>query len=159
LEIKTPQDTLTIDPIAMNIVNRVAAGAQLNGTLQFEGGLLVQGEISGDITVNGRLIIWAGGVVRGRIKVMGDFYLFGQLGAPAASAEDTILKCVGMAYVANTGVATGTLLASKLTLYDGADLQGPFRTLKPADNVPILRQVRASPVTAAVRPGRSRQVP
>ncbi len=159
MEIKTPQDTLTIDPIAMNIVNRVAAGAQLNGTLQFEGGLLVQGEISGDITVNGRLIIWAGGVVRGRIKVMGDFYLFGQLGASSASAEDTVLKCVGMAYVANTGVATGTLLASKLTLYDGADLQGPFRTLKPADNVPILRQVRAGPVNAAVRPDRSRQVP
>ena len=154
MEIKTPQDTLTIDPIAMNVVNRVAAGTQLNGSLQFEGGLLVQGDLSGDIQVNGRLIVWGGGVVRGRIRVSGDFYLFGQLGAPDASAEDTVLKCMGTAYVTNTGVATGTLQAARLTLYDGADLQGPFKTLKAADKVPVLRQVRAGPVNAAAKPNR-----
>ena len=154
MEIKTPQDTLTIDPIAMNVVNRVAAGTQLNGTLQFEGGLLVQGDISGDIQVNGRLIVWGGGVVRGRIRVMGDLYLFGRLGAPDASAEDTILKCMGIAYVANTGVATGTLLATRLTLYEGADLQGPFKTLKPADKVPMLRRVPTRPVVTTVKPNR-----
>jgi hypothetical protein len=141
VDLKTPQDTLTLDPIAMNVVNRVAAGTHLDGKLQFEGGLLVQGDISGDIRVNGRLIIWTGGVVRGRIWVTGDLYLFGQLGAPSASPQDTIVKCLGMAYVANTGVATGTLMASRLKLYDGADLQGPFQTLKLADNVPVLSDV------------------
>ena len=73
---KLPQDTLTIDPIAMNVVNRVAAGSRLAGDLQFDGGLLVQGEISGQIRVNGRLIIWKGGVVRGTVHVQGDLYLF-----------------------------------------------------------------------------------
>ena len=34
---KTPQDTLTIDPLAMNIVNRVAAGCDLSGDLNFDG--------------------------------------------------------------------------------------------------------------------------
>lgn len=141
---KTPQDTLEIDPIAMNVVNRVAAGTHLGGDLKFEGGLLVQGEVSGNVRVNGRLIIWTGGVVRGQVWVTGDLYLFGRLGAPSASPQDTVMKCMGMAYVANTGVATGTLMASRLKLYDGADLQGPFQTLKLADKVPVLNDIVAT---------------
>ena len=143
LAVNTPQDTLEIDPIAMNVVNRVASGTQLLGDLQFEGGLLVQGEVSGDVRVNGHLIIWTGGIVSGQIWVTGDLYLFGQLGAPSASPHDTIMKCMGMAYVANTGVASGTLMASRLKLYDGADLQGPFKTLKLADKVPVLNDIVA----------------
>ena len=64
------QDTLTIDPIAMYVINRVAAGSVLSGELEFEGGLLVQGAIAGNIRVRGRLIIWTGGVVRGRVQVV-----------------------------------------------------------------------------------------
>ena len=104
----------------------------------------MQGELSGDIRVNGRLIIWTGGVVRGQIWVTGDLYLFGRLGSPSAGPQDTVMKCMGMAYVANTGVATGTLMASRLKLYDGADLQGPFQTLKLADKVPVLNDVVAN---------------
>ena len=152
MDLNPPQDTLTLDPVAMNVVNRVAEGTHLGGDLKFEGGLLVQGEISGDIRVNGRLIIWTGGVVRGRIWVTGDLYLFGQLGAPNAGPQDTVVKCLGMAYVASTGVATGTLMASRLKLYDGADLQGPFKTLKLADNVPVLHDVVADSSNAASSP-------
>lgn len=141
LELKTPQDTLTIDPVAMNVVNRVAAGTRLQGNLQFDGGLLVQGEMQGDIRVNGHLIVWNGGVVRGQVWVTGDLYLFGQLGAAQASPTETVMKCMGMAYVADTAVATGTLMASRLKLYDGADLQGPFQTLKLADKVPVLSDI------------------
>jgi hypothetical protein len=32
----------TIDPVAMNVVNRVAVGGKLHGELEFNGGLLVQ---------------------------------------------------------------------------------------------------------------------
>jgi len=140
VELKTAQDTLTIDPIAMNVVNRVAAGTVLSGDLQFDGGLLVQGEISGNIRVNGRLIIWTGGVVRGRIRAQGDLYLFGQLGDVGASPHETSLECEGMAYVSKTGVSTGTLLARRLQLYEGADLRGPFKTLKRGDNLPVLHE-------------------
>jgi len=128
--VKAPQDTLTIDPIAMNVVSRVAAGSVLSGELTFEGGLLVQGEVSGHLRVNGRLIVWAGGVVRGRVEVSGDFYLFGRLGDHGADAQATHLACLGMAFVSKTGVSTGTLEAGRLQLYEGADLQGPFKTLK-----------------------------
>ena len=145
MELKTPQDTLTLDPIAMNVVNRVAAGTRLEGDLQFDGGLLVQGEIAGHIRVNGRLIVWTGGVVRGRIRVTGDLYLFGQLGSPGADAHDTSLECQGMAYVSKTGVSTGTLMARRLQLYEGADLQGPFKTLKLGDNLPVLHDVHIEP--------------
>ncbi len=125
------QDTLTIDPIAMAIVSRVAAGSALSGELEFEGGLLVQGALSGNIHVRGRLIVWTGGSVRGRVKVDGDLYLFGQLGAAGAAPHDTTLECQGAVYVSRTGVSTGTLLARRLQLYEGASLQGPFKTLKP----------------------------
>lgn len=134
-----PQDTITLDPIAMNVVNRVAAGSHVAGTLEFDGGLLVQGEISGDIRVNGRLIVWTDGIVRGRVQVMGDLYLFGRLGAANASDQETVVKCLGMAYIASTGVATATLYAKRLKLYDGADLQGPFRTINLAD-LPVLHE-------------------
>lgn len=145
MDLKSPQDTLTIDPIAMNVVNRVAAGSRLAGELEFEGGLLVQGELSGNIRVNGRLIVWTGGIVRGRIRVFGDIYLFGRLGATGAHPSETSLECHGMAYVSKTGVSTGTLLARRLQLYEGADLQGPFKTLKLGDNLPVLHEVHADP--------------
>jgi cytoskeletal protein CcmA (bactofilin family) len=128
--VKPPQDMLTIDPIAMNVVNRVAPGSVLSGELTFDGGLLVQGEVSGHIRVNGRLIVWTGGVVRGRVEVSGDFYLFGRLGDAGADVLATHLACQGMAFVSKTGVSTGSLEARRLQLYEGADLQGPFKTLK-----------------------------
>jgi len=138
MEMKTPQDMLTLDPIAMNVINRVAAGSVLDGDLRFDGGLLVQGEIAGRIQVHGRLIVWAGGVVRGRVRVHGDVYLFGQLGASDGDPHDSSLECQGMAYVAKTGVSTGTLMARRLQLYEGADLKGPFKTLKAGHQLPVL---------------------
>lgn len=135
---KTTEDVLTIDPVAMNVINRVAAGSSISGQLNFEGGVLVQGEVSGNVEVRGRLIVWAGGVVHGNIHVWGDLYLFGQLGQPNAPAADTVITCMGTAYVAHTGVSTGMLTAQRLRLYEGADLQGPFRTLKPNEGLPVL---------------------
>ncbi len=139
---KALQDTLTIDPIAMGVVNRVAPGARLSGELHFEGGLLVQGDVHGQLRVNGPLIVWKGGAVRGRIRVQGDLFLFGHLGAEEGSPTDTYLECLGMAYVSQTGVSTGTLMARRLQLYDGADLRGPFKTLKLGSNLPVLQEVQ-----------------
>jgi cytoskeletal protein CcmA (bactofilin family) len=139
--LKPPQDFLTLDPIAMNVVNRVAPGCKLDGKLRFDGGLLVQGELSGHIRVNGPLIIWNGGLVRGRIRVRGDFYLFGQLGDVDAEASDTSIECTGMVCVAQTGLSTGTLFARRLQLYEGANVQGPFKTLRAGQELPILSDV------------------
>ena len=51
-----------------------------------------------------------------------------------------------MAYVSQTAVSTGTLMARRLQLYEGADLQGPFKTLKLGDNLPVLHDVQPPPV-------------
>ena len=157
----TPQDTLTIDPVAMNVVSRVAAGCRLTGEHRFEGGVLVQGTLGGRTVVHGKLIVWQGALVQGHVKVVGDLYLFGQLGQPGAEPDATVLQCTGTAYVASTGVSTGTLTARRLQLYEGADLQGPFRTLPKGDKsdagpsaAPLLHPARpAGSAGTAAAPG------
>lgn len=139
-----PQDTLTIDPVAMNVTNRIAAGSVMSGEQQFEGGVLVQGSLGGVTRIHGRLIVWAGGLAKGRLVVMGDLYLFGQLGDPAGDAHDTQLECMGTAYVASTATSTGTLMAQRLRLYEGANLQGPFKTLKSSRALPVLSEELSS---------------
>lgn len=145
----TRQDTLTIDPIAMNVVNRVAAQTQLDGELRFAGGVLVQGQLGGDVWIQGPLIVWGKGVVTGRVRVMGDLYLFGNLGAADGAVHDTVIECHGVAYVASTAVATGTLLAASMQMYDGADLRGAFRTLKDLEKLPTLSEPLAPAGSAA----------
>lgn len=138
---KPSQDVLTIDPIAMNVVNRISAGSLLSGEYAFKGGLLVQGEIHGELETRGRLIIWAGGQVSGRIKIWGDLYVFGQLGIPGLPEDATVVECLGTAYIASTGISSGTLLAHRIRMYDGAQLQGPFKTLKEDTLLPKLSEL------------------
>lgn len=140
----TSQDVLTIDPIAMNVVNRVSAGSRLAGEYAFQGGLLVQGEIHGELETRGRLIIWAGGQVSGHIKIWGDLYVFGQLGIPGLPEDATVVECLGTAYIASTGISSGTLLAHRVRMYDGAQLQGPFKTLKEDTFLPKLNELANS---------------
>lgn len=125
------QDTLVIDPVKMNIINRVSLGCGLSGRLHFEGGLLLQGQLDGEGTVHGPLVVWPGGRLCGRFEVHGELYLLGQLGADTDTVDEaTVVLCQGTVYVASTGVSTGSLSASRLRMYDGAVLQGPFRTLR-----------------------------
>jgi len=128
--VREDQDVFTFDPVAMHVVNRVASGSRLQGQQHYEGGLLVQGEVSGEVCVQGTLVIWSGGVVLGDWRVSGDVFLLGTLGSLEAAATASRLECLGTVYVTASGVSNGTLLARQLRLYDGADLRGPFHTLK-----------------------------
>lgn len=136
-----PQDVLTIDPVAMNVLNRVAAGSQLDGDCLYQGGLLVQGDVKGTLDVRGCLIVWGGAKVSGRIKIWGDLYLFGQLGLALDTDSTTIVECMGTAYIASTGISRGALFAHRIRMYDGAQLQGPFKTLKRSVALPELHDV------------------
>lgn len=137
-----PQDTLVIDPVRLHIVNRIAADTLLAGDFHFKGGLLLQGSLHGQGEIAGRLVVWHGARLVGRFRVMGDLYVFGALGHPAESEDEvddqTEIECQGTAYVASTAVSTGTLIAGKLRMYDGAILQGPFRTLRASRSLPVL---------------------
>src|SRR5204863_800466 len=52
------QDTLVIDPVKMNIVNRIAADTVMAGDFLFKGGLLLQGTLQGVGEIAGRLVVW-----------------------------------------------------------------------------------------------------
>ena len=136
------QDTLVIDPVKMNIVNRIAADTVLAGDFLFKGGLLLQGTLHGVGEIAGRLVVWHDARLIGRFRILGDLYLLGQLGEATETEDDvdegTEVECQGTAYVASSGVSTGTLIAAKLRMYDGAVLQGPFRTLRQGQSLPIL---------------------
>lgn len=141
MDLKGTPDALLLDPVAMNIVNRVAAGCRLDGRLRFAGGLLVQGEVAGELRVDGPLVIWAGGRVRGHVRVRGDLYVFGLLGDADADPAATTVECSGMVCIAESGLSTATLLARRLQLYEGALVQGPFTTLRADQELPVLDEV------------------
>ncbi len=132
-----PQDNLVIDPLAMNIVNRIAPESSINGDVTYQGGVLLQGTLSGRGHVFGRLIVWHGAQLQGHFRVMGDLYVFGRVGS-AANGNQTVIECMGTAYIANTAVSTGTISAQRLRLYEGAELQGPFKTIKNIHSLPEL---------------------
>lgn len=135
----TPQlDNLVIDPLGMNIVNRVAPESKLQGDVFFSGGVLVQGDLAGKGQVQGRMVVWHGAQVSGHFRVVGDLYVFGRIGAIDADAKNTVIECLGTAYIASTASTTGTITAQRLRLYEGADLQGPFRTIKNIQSLPEL---------------------
>jgi cytoskeletal protein CcmA (bactofilin family) len=132
------QDNLIIDPLGMNIVNRIAPESVMQGDVSFSGGLLVQGHLGGAGLVMGRLVVWHGAQVQGHFRVIGDLYVFGRIGAEGADATDTVIECMGTAYIASTAATTGTITAQRLRLYEGADLQGPFKTVKNIQSLPEL---------------------
>ncbi|MFZ2988593.1 bactofilin family protein [Ideonella sp.] len=139
------QDTLIIDPVQMNIVNRVAEGCHLNGEFQFKGGLLLQGKLSGQGEIAGKLVIWNTGQLQGQFRVLGDLIVLGQLGAEALADGQladaaTRIECLGTVFVASTGVCTGSLSASRLRLYEGGVMHGPFRTLRHERSLPVLHE-------------------
>jgi cytoskeletal protein CcmA (bactofilin family) len=132
------QDNLVIDPVGMNIVNRIAPESTLRGDVSFTGGVLVQGQLSGAGTVMGRMVVWHGAQVQGHYRVYGDLYVFGRIGVVDGDANSTVIECMGTAYIASTASSTGTITAQRLRLYEGADLQGPFKTIKNIQALPEL---------------------
>ena len=133
-------DTLVLDPVKMNIINRVAEGTHLVGQLAFKGGLLLQGSLEGRGEIAGRLVIWHTGQLRGRFRVLGDLVVLGHLGGATDDVDkDTEVECQGTAYVASSGISTGTIIATRLRMYDGATLQGAFKTLRSEASLPVLK--------------------
>lgn len=132
--------TLVLDPRRLNIVNRVANGSELAGDIQFRGGVLLQGRLTGKGEVAGPLVIWGSGQLCGHWRVLGDVYLLGRLGDDADPRDTaSTLECQGTVFIAASGVSTGTLFASRLRMSEGATLLGPFRTLPNGQTLPVLR--------------------
>lgn len=126
------EETIIIDPVGMNIVNRVAAGTKLRGVFSFAGGLLVQGELLGDVQVTGGpLVLMQEGVMSGEITCDQDAYLFGKINVKE-NGDYSEVTATGAAFLAATLVAKANITSAKVRTYDGTDVDGRFRTLKRA---------------------------
>lgn len=122
-------ETIVIDPVGMNIVNRVAPGTVLEGNTTWNGGLLVQGTVKGTIKVTGGpLVLMDTGVIAGSILCLGDVFLFGTI---EHAGEDKMSKVEssGIAFLAETLRAEADISAARLRFFDGAQVNGRFKTL------------------------------
>lgn len=128
------ETTVTIDPVAMKITNKIDVDTKASGAMECAGGLLLQGAFHGELVVRGGpLVMYAGSRLTGRTTVHGDAYIFGQLGE--VDDELSVLTVLGTLHLTKDAVAYGQLRCRHLSTYDGAKVHGRLETL-PAD-VPL----------------------
>lgn len=124
------QETIVIDPVGMNIVNRIAPGSKFCGTYECIGGLLVQGLIEGNISVKGGpLVLMQEGVIKGDTTCDQDAYLFGKI-EPKDSGEYSELCAGGAVFMAETLNAKANITAADIKSYQGAQVDGRIRTVR-----------------------------
>lgn len=122
-------ETIVIDPVGMNIVNRVAPGTVLEGSTTWNGGLLVQGTIKGSIKVTGGpLVLMETAVIAGNILCLGDVFLFGTI-EHAGENQMSKVESTGIAFLAESLRAEADISAARLRFFDGAQVNGRFKTL------------------------------
>lgn len=125
----TQADVLTIDPLALGLVNRLAPGTVVRGEHFYQGGLLLQGHWLGSGVVAGNVLVAQSALLVGHFRVLGDLYVFGHLGRDIPHVDETLIECHGTTYMAHCSLSTATVLSVGLRLYEGARITGEMRTL------------------------------
>jgi cytoskeletal protein CcmA (bactofilin family) len=123
------RESFTIDPVRMNILNRIAPGSRSAGTLECQGGLIVQGRFEGQLTVcGGPLVLMPEGALCGTIICDQDAYLAGtvELREDGSSSE---LQAKGAAFCSETLVAKANITAGAFKTYQGAQVEGVIKIL------------------------------
>lgn len=125
-------ESIVIDPVAMKIFNRVAAGSRQAGVLHCEGGVIVEGTIEGEVHVSGGpFVLMPNGVVSGRVVGDGEAYLFGTIRARSDN-ELSDLDMAGAVFLTETLRAQANITAGAIKSYDGAQVEGRIKTIKRA---------------------------
>lgn len=129
--------TIEIDPVRHNLVNRIAPGTEVEGAIKTTGGLLVQGRITGKTleVTGGPLVLQVGGVLLGKVVVVGDCYLFGTAGDQGLPNGGLDLEVHGTVHVAKTAKTYGALACQQLATYAGGSINSTIRTI-PLPQVP-----------------------
>jgi cytoskeletal protein CcmA (bactofilin family) len=123
------ETTVTIDPVALRITNKIDEGTYTRGAMECSGGLLLQGEFHGQLVVRGGpLVMYAGSRLSGQTTVHGDAFVFGQLGD--ANDDMSVLTVLGTLHLTKDAVAYGQLRCRYLSTYDGAKVHGRLETLQ-----------------------------
>lgn len=125
---KRGEASVVIDPARMNIVNKIAAGSKSAGSIDFAGGLMLQGEHRGELVVrDGPLVLWQGSKIAGHTIVYGDTYVFGTLGDPGD--QKSSITVMGTLFLTASAVVYGMMRYRKLSTYDGAQIHGVLETI------------------------------
>lgn len=126
--------SVVIDPARMNIVNKIAAGSKSSGSIEFAGGLLLQGEHRGELAVrDGPLVLLQGSKLAGHTIVTGDTYVFGTLGDPCD--QESSITVMGTLFLTGSAVVYGKMRYCRLATYDGAQIHGMLETI--AEQQPV----------------------
>ncbi|WP_291517422.1 polymer-forming cytoskeletal protein [Acidovorax sp.] len=135
---------IEIDPVAQNLVNRIAPGTSVSGQFHSEGGLLIQGKANcTDMrVVNGPLVLQEGASLTGTIVVHGDAFLFGKLGDATSPHGGVNLEVHGAVHVATTAETFGQIACQSLATYKGCQLNSAIRTI-PKDASPLTSEAAA----------------
>lgn len=127
---RTDGESIVIDPIAMKIFNRVAAGSRQSGVLHCEGGVIVEGTLEGEVHVSGGpFVLMPNGVVAGKVVCDGEAYLFGTVRA-RSETELSDLDVAGAVFLTETLRAQANITAGAIKSYDGAQVEGRIKTVK-----------------------------
>lgn len=129
---------IEIDPVRDNLVNRVASGAYLRGSMKTNGGMLVQGTIHGETLEisNGPLVLHEEGVLLGKVTVLGDCYIFGRAGDENLPNGGLELEVHGTVHVAKTARTFGTIACQHLATYAGGAINSVVRSIPVTSNPP-----------------------
>lgn len=122
---------ITINPVAEGIVNRIAAGTVQSGNLTYQGGLWIEGKLSGDVVIDGPLVLDVGAELSGRIHVRGArACLLGRV-TPPADGHSTDIVVDGIVQFGETLVAQANITAHAIDYYEGARIEGYFKAAPP----------------------------
>lgn len=128
------KQSIIIDPVQMNITNRISEGSRSAGKIEFNGGLLIQGQHNGELTVNnGPLVVMATGQVGGAIVANGDAYVFGRLGGGETTGVETVITVNGTLHLTSSCIVHGKIRYAKLAMYEGAQIRGSIESLGQGD--------------------------
>lgn len=122
------EESIIIDPVGMNIVNRIAPGSTFRGNMECHGGLMVQGTLDGNARVTGGpVVLMQEGTIKGDVNCSGDMYLFGTVDLKD-TGEQSELVASGAAFLADTLDAKANITSAAIKTYEGAQIHGRIST-------------------------------
>lgn len=131
---------MSIDPVAMNIVNRLAPGTKFSGEFECQGGILVEGSFVGSMVIKGGpLVLMPEGSITGSVTCDGDAFLAGKILA-REGGEMSELNILGTALMTESLAAQANIVAGAFKSYEGAQVEGRIKTL----NRKVERPARAA---------------
>lgn len=123
-------EEIVIDPIAMKIVNRIAPGTKQSGTIECVGGLMIEGEFTGCISVRGgAFVLMPEARVCGTITCDQDAFLFGSILA-REDGELSELTAHGAVFLTETVNAKANITAGAFKTYEGSEVEGKIKTVR-----------------------------